>query len=185
MRERDQLENAKDMAEQRLRHFSKMIRGRLHKERRRTDKATARANRAEALLNDYMEMNLHGAGGGGVVEAHMQQLVETGRGLSQTVEEQAEIIDVLRDLLQDHKDFIRRELGASVEDLACATTTPSQVAAPARRANPSKWVQGLSMESSSGFVHPARGGQGSSSSGIQQPCTRWKGRCLVSGFTRV
>ncbi|CAE7031311.1 unnamed protein product [Symbiodinium sp. CCMP2456] len=71
-----------------------------------------RCSAAEARLKEYLQAASEGAEK--VVEAHMQHLASAGTSLAAKVEEQAEVIQVLRSLLQDHKDFIRQQLGSEL-----------------------------------------------------------------------
>jgi len=71
-----------------------------------------RCSAAEARLKEYLQAASEGAEK--VVEAHMQHLAFAGSSLAAKVDEQAEIIQVLRSLLQDHKDFIRQQLGSEL-----------------------------------------------------------------------
>ncbi|CAE7765926.1 unnamed protein product [Symbiodinium necroappetens] len=71
-----------------------------------------RCSAAEGRLLEYLQAASEGAEK--VVEAHMQHLALAGTSLAAKVDEQAEIIQVLRSLLQDHKDFIRQQLGSEL-----------------------------------------------------------------------
>lgn len=123
-------EAARAIAERRLLRLKGQARQRLENERQRADEAEARAERAEARMMEYLEAAMRDADA--VVEAHVKHLVEVGHGLARKVEEQAEIIEVMRDLLQDHKDFIRQECGSEnasgVDALSSGATAPSAVA---------------------------------------------------------
>merc|ERR1712106_496761 len=72
----------------------------------------------------------------GLAEAHMRHLIEVSQDLAEKVDEQADIIDALRGLLHDHKDFIRNELSGvlhlppQARDLA-STKTPLPMRAAA------------------------------------------------------
>ncbi|CAE7276204.1 unnamed protein product [Symbiodinium natans] len=75
--------------------------------------AERRGDRAEARLGEALRAAAEG-GASKVLEAHVQHLAAAGTSLAAKVDEQAEIIDVLRSLLQDHKDFIRQQLGTEL-----------------------------------------------------------------------
>eukprot|EP00933_Yihiella_yeosuensis_P038372 TRINITY_DN32308_c0_g1_i1.p1 TRINITY_DN32308_c0_g1~~TRINITY_DN32308_c0_g1_i1.p1 ORF type:complete len:451 (+),score=152.86 TRINITY_DN32308_c0_g1_i1:77-1429(+) len=115
-RARTDSEEAKADLERQLAKFREAARMKLKKERRRleaaADIAERRLERAEDRLAEYLQASADGADG--VIEAHMQHLAAVGESLANKVEEQGEIIEVLRGLLQDHKDFIRNELGTEL-----------------------------------------------------------------------
>lgn len=121
-------EGARAIAERRLTRVRALARKKLHAERRRADAAIERAERAEERLTEYLEAGMQGMDA--LVEAHVQHLVSVGHSLAQKVEEQTDIIEVLRGLLQDHKDFIRQELGDAGP--AQGPPPPPRQAAPAR-----------------------------------------------------
>jgi len=95
----------------RLERLGEKSKAKLRRERRRLGSLLAaaqdRAERAEDRLMDYLEASCEGADA--LAERHMEHLIEVSHGLAQRVEEQAEIINALRGLLHDHKEFIRRE----------------------------------------------------------------------------
>eukprot|EP00434_Breviolum_minutum_P012296 symbB.v1.2.010837.t2/scaffold683.1/size173061/10 len=76
--------------------------------------AEMRADRVEERLAEYLRQCTSG-GVDAVLEKHLQHVAHAGRQLQSKVEEQEEIIEVLRQLLQNHKDFIRTELGTELE----------------------------------------------------------------------
>lgn len=104
-RSRADAESARADAERRLTKLKEVVRAKVRRERRRVEIA-------EDRLAEYLEINCDGADA--LVEAHMRHLLQVGRDLARKVEEQAEIIEVLRGLLQDHKDFIREQLGGAL-----------------------------------------------------------------------
>ncbi|CAJ1371056.1 unnamed protein product [Effrenium voratum] len=95
-----------------LQRRASLDRSRRRREADAADAAEQRAERAEERLADYLRASTSGADA--VVKSHMQHLATASQGLAQKVSEQAEIIEVLRGLLQDHKAFIRKELGSEL-----------------------------------------------------------------------
>jgi len=117
--------------ERRLKKLKRTAKDRIQKERRRQDgmmeAAERRADRAEDRLMEYLAASCEGADV--LAEAHMRHLIEVSHGLALKVDEQADIIDALRGLLNDHKNFIRREL--SQEVVASGTPEPPPPPPPA------------------------------------------------------
>ncbi|CAK9064032.1 unnamed protein product [Durusdinium trenchii] len=74
--------------------------------------AEERADQLETRMAEYLHRQTSGANA--VLEAHLAHVVKGGQQLQAKVEEQEEIIEVLRRLLQNHKDFIREQLGSEL-----------------------------------------------------------------------
>lgn len=160
VRERADVQCARVEAEQRVARLREVARAKLRRERGRADAAWARARLAEERLTEYVQASARGIDE--FVESHIRHLVHAGQGLAQKVEEQAEIIEVLRCLLQDHKDFIRRELGASLHEppgpsgnLPARQRAP--VAPPAGAVATRPWPPGAAEPAQAGAV--TRSGQ--------------------------
>ncbi|CAE8602650.1 unnamed protein product, partial [Polarella glacialis] len=116
-RARADVEGGKADLERKLAKLKEVARSKIRRERRHHDNEFAaserRVERAEDRLAEFLRVSAAECADG-VLEVHMQHLATVGRSLAHKVDEQAEIIEVLQGLLQDHKDFIRQELGSEL-----------------------------------------------------------------------
>lgn len=115
-------EKASAEAEKRLTRLREAAKAKIRRERKRSEAALRhaerRADHAEHRLGEYLAAGIEGADA--LAEAHMLHLMEVGQHLSHKVDEQADIIEALNGLLQDHKEFIRREMGRDRGSVAAA-----------------------------------------------------------------
>jgi len=125
-RARTDLEGSKADLERRVSRLKDAAKVRLKRERRRLQAVVSemqqRAERAEDRLLEYLDASCQGADA--LAEAHMRHIIQVSHELAEKVDEQADIIEALRGLLHDHKDFIRREF-SSVLQLPSVAELPS------------------------------------------------------------